>query len=253
MEPCEGYILTIDHGNSSAKAAVWHGEEVVESIRVTDLSIESFLPLFERYELSGAAFCSVAGSDAKFLETLRRMVDGRLSVLTPTHPVPLEINYASRGSLGADRIGAALGAAALFPRESLLVVDAGTALTLDIVSSEHVFEGGNIAPGINLRLQSLHQFTTRLPLVDPSGALPDFGHDTETAIRCGVVRGMVAEIADMFETGHKLYGCSRIVLTGADAPLLLPLIQMRGISAVEDAHLVGRGLRETFVYDNMIF
>ena len=77
-------ILTIDQGNSSVKAVVWLNGEPLEFLRIPLLSIEDLLPLLERHEIEGCAFCSVAHKDAKFLETLRRLVDGNLVVLPPS-------------------------------------------------------------------------------------------------------------------------------------------------------------------------
>ncbi|MBD5309543.1 MAG: type III pantothenate kinase [Bacteroides sp.] len=242
-------ILTIDQGNSSAKAVVWSGGVPVDSIRMSQPAIEELLPLLERYDIRGCAFCSVAHNDAKFLETLRRLVDGRLVVLTPTLPLPIGISYASRRTLGSDRVAAAIGAVSLFPGEALLVVDAGTAVTLDFVSADGVFLGGNIAPGMSLRFESLRQATSRLPLVEAEGPLPEFGEDTLTAIRCGVVRGMTAEIADAYSLAAERFGCRRVVMAGADAPMLAPMLEKRGISVATDPYLVGRGLEKIYTED----
>lgn len=242
-------ILTIDQGNSSAKAVVWNGEDPVDSIRMAQPAIEELLPLLEKYDIRGCAFCSVAHNDAKFLETLRRLVEGRLVVLTPTLPLPIEISYASRRTLGSDRVAAAIGAVALFPDESLLVVDAGTAVTLDFVSAKGGFMGGNIAPGMALRFESLRQSTSRLPLVEPEGPLPEFGEDTLTAIRCGVVRGMISEIADAYSLSAEKFGCHRVVMAGADAPILAPLLEEREIRVSVDPYLVGRGLQKIYTED----
>lgn len=242
-------ILTIDQGNSSAKAVVWHDGVVEDSARCFDMNIENLLPLLERGELDGCAYCSVGHKDAKFLETLRRLIEGDLLVLTPATPLPIEVRYASRATLGNDRVAAAAGAASLYPGEGALVVDAGTAVTIDVIDEKGCFHGGNIAPGLRLRLSSLHEATSQLPLVDPSGEVPGFGHDTVTAIRSGVVGGMVSEIADAFSRAASLYGCRRIVLAGNDGPILLPLLEQRALPAVMQPNLVGIGLLSVFRYN----
>lgn len=239
-------VLTVDQGNSSAKAVVWLGDNPVSSLRVFDVSIEALLPVISEGELDGCVYCNVGHSDAKFLETLRRLVDGNLIVLTPSTPLPIRVEYGSRRSLGADRVAAAAGAAALFPGEGALVVDAGTAVTVDVLDAAPAFLGGNIAPGMSLRFSSLHDFTSRLPLVDPDGPVPDFGSDTTTAIRAGVVGGMVAEIADAFGVARRDFGCARIVITGNDAPALLPHLLKRDLPVVHCPNLVGLGLLSVF-------
>lgn len=242
-------ILTIDQGNSSVKAVVWRHGQPIDTLRLPQLAIEELLPLLERHEIEGCAFCSVAHNDAKFLETLRRLVDGRLVVLTAALPLPIEVMYGSRQSLGNDRVAAAVGAVSLYPGEALVVVDAGTAVTVDFIAPDGAFLGGNIAPGMNLRLESLHKATSRLPLVEAEGPLPPFGTDTATAIRCGVLRGMAAEIVAAYNLAAERYGCRRVVMAGADASCLAPLVIEAGITVDTDPLLVGRGLERIFFFD----
>ena len=242
-------ILTIDQGNTSAKAVVWENGVPVKTLRVETLSIEDLLPVFELEGIAGCAYCSVCHTDAKFLETLRRMLDGRLLVLTPSVPLPVKVNYGSRPTLGNDRVAAAVGARALVPGEAALVVDAGTAVTIDVIDRDGNFMGGNIAPGMHLRFRSLKVSTQQLPLVEEYGELPPFGIDTESAIRCGVVGGMVSEIADAFLRAEKIYECSRIVLAGSDGAVLEPLLKERGMEVLTDPNLVGRGLTEIYEYN----
>lgn len=242
-------ILTIDQGNTSAKAVMWEGDKETATLRTSTLSIEELLPILEEGEPEGCAYCSVGHTDAKFLETLRRLVDGNMLVLTPAVELPIDVRYSPRSSLGADRVAAAVGASVICRGAAALVVDAGTAMTLDVIDASGNFLGGDIAPGMRLRLNSLHEATHLLPVVEADGPLPPFGTDTATAIRCGVVRGMASEIAGAFLLGRTLYGCSKIVATGSDATMLIPLLQDRGLEAVFHPNLVGLGLREIFSYN----
>ncbi|MGN0960124.1 MAG: type III pantothenate kinase, partial [Coriobacteriales bacterium] len=66
-----------------------------------------------------------------------------------------------------------------------LVVDMGTAITYDVVTADGKFLGGNIAPGIFVRLEALNHFTKALPLVETDGDCPRWGYDTTTALRAG--------------------------------------------------------------------
>ncbi|MDE6769454.1 MAG: type III pantothenate kinase [Muribaculaceae bacterium] len=243
------HLLTIDQGNSSAKVTVWDDGREVETHRIYSMSIEELIPMLESTEIDSCAYCSVGHTDAKFLETLRRMLDGRLLVLTPLTPVPIRIVYGTRSTLGNDRVAAAVGAARLFPGEGSLVVDAGTAVTIDVVDNEGTFLGGNIAPGVRLRFSSLHEATSQLPMVDSPGEVARFGHDTVSAIRSGVVGGMVSEIADAYAYAVEKYGCRHIVLTGNDAPQLLPLLEERGLPVAVQPNLVGLGLLCIFRYN----
>lgn len=241
-------ILTIDQGNTTSKGVVWNGDSPEASVKMEELAIEELLPLIECGPIDGCAFCSVRHTDAKFLETLRRLVDGNLMVLTPSTPLPISVNYASRSTLGNDRVAAAVGAASKFPGEGLLVVDAGTAVTMDVVDANAVFQGGNIAPGVNMRLRILHEATSRLPLVAEEGDIPPFGYDTETAIRSGVFNGIVGEICNAFGDAVRLYDAKRVILTGSNASNLERPLAAHAVPVVQVPYLVGLGLIRIYSY-----
>lgn len=232
-------ILTIDQGNTSVKAKVLldSGEQLcAESMPEPDIDMISCMVSDHRVECG--AVCSVSHIDARFMETLRMMLPGGLLWLTAGTPVPLAVCYSTPRTMGADRLAAACGAAALYPGSSLLVVDAGTAITLDLVEDD-AFVGGNISAGVSMRLKALHAYTAALPEVSPSGPLPEFGADTDTALRCGAVRGSVAEIVAAFERVRLRTPDALLILTGGDAPLLLPLLPVETIC---HADLVSVGL-----------
>ena len=155
-------------------------------------------------------------------------------------PVPIAVEYDSRATLGVDRLAAAVGVSV---ERAALVVDAGTAVTSDLVVARR-FIGGNISPGLRLRFRSLNAFTSRLPLVGPEGELPLFGHDTVTAIRSGVVRGLVGELVSVYDI--------KMILTGGDASVLYPLLEEAGVDVVADPEIVGRGLVRIFNYNDKI-
>ncbi|MDE6338656.1 MAG: type III pantothenate kinase, partial [Muribaculaceae bacterium] len=144
------------------------------------------------------------------------------------------------------RVAAAVGASLI--AECALIVDAGTAVTLDVIAGK-AFKGGNISPGLRLRFRSLNCFTSRLPLVNPAGALPEFGYDTETALRSGVVNGIVDEIENTFHRGAAVYRGLRLLLTGGDADYLAPLLRKRGLQPEIVNSLVGSGLCEIYKYN----
>ncbi len=244
----QSMVMTIDQGNSSAKLDVWKGLEPVRMLRLEELSVEMLLPLLGDDCFDGSVYCSVGHTDAKFLETLRRLMDWRMIVLTPSTPLPISIGYAGRETLGGDRVAAAAGAALLYSGECVLVVDSGTAVTIDLLDSHGCFVGGNISPGVAMRLRSLHESTDRLPIVEAEGDVEDFATDTVSAIRSGAVGGMVSEIADSFSRASSAYGCKRIALTGNDATLLAPLLRKRGLPVDVHPRLVGLGLLSIFRY-----
>ncbi|MDE6311167.1 MAG: type III pantothenate kinase [Muribaculaceae bacterium] len=226
----ENFVLTLDRGNSAAKLALW-GENgrIARHLHTRDSSeTAECVRLVEEAaaegKLIGAAFASVVkdGGDAAIMEALRRVVapGGLCLQLTVDTPMPMGVRYSTPETLGADRLGAALGALAVYGKgRPMLVVDLGSAITYDLVDPEGTYLGGNIAPGIRARFRGLHEVAPALPLLSGAedGETPVFGHSTETAIRAGVIRGVGAEI--LFYTG--LLGPEGMaVLTGGVAPLL---------------------------------
>lgn len=239
-------VLTLDIGNTASKVSVFEGETLLECRSSDKLSEADIEFMVRRYSPEGAVSCRV-GKDLCGLENyLERSFGDSYLALEPSTPLPLAVEYDSRHTLGADRIAAAAGAPAVTPT---LVIDAGTAVTEDLVA-EGRFLGGNISPGLSLRFRALNGYTSRLPLVEPDGELPDFGHDTVTAIRAGVLRGLLAEIRGARDMAARRFGNVKIILAGGDAEILSGLLADEGIEAEVDCALVGRGLVRIFNYND---
>lgn len=238
-------VLTIDIGNTAVKGSVFENGILIESILVEDLDARPFFPFIDRYRPGGAICCSVGRDPGAFLDEIGECVVKPVMRLSHETPLPIGVEYATPSTLGLDRIAAAAGASLV--AEEALVVDAGTAVTLDIVVRNR-FLGGNISPGMRLRFRSLNRFTSRLPLVSATGDIPTFGYDTETAIRAGVVNGIVSEIVSAYKEARKRYPRIRLLLTGGDADFLAPHICRYGVKPVTAYSLVGKGLERIYLH-----
>lgn len=241
--------LTIDQGNSAAKLALWEGEMMIDSrieMSLTADVIHHFLASHGG-KVGSAIYCSVASRGAEVMAVLSE-VASRAMRLTSDMPLPIGIDYGTPGTLGADRVAAAAGAVALFPGERLLVVDAGTAVTYDAVRADGMFLGGNIAPGMNMRLEALHRFTARLPRVKVPRELPVdriFGSDTASAMILGSVYGIVGAISYYVSQ----FEASRVVMTGGWAGQLSRLCQF---PVCVEPQLVSIGLNRILIYNENI-
>lgn len=207
--------LTIDQGNSAAKLALWDNDRMVDSRIEMSLSPDAIAHFLMPHgnKVNAAIFCSVAGRSTAIMAMLSSFASHTMR-LTSDLDLPIVNDYTNPASLGADRIAAAIGAATLFPNEMLLVVDAGTAVTYDAVSPDGHFLGGNIAPGMNMRLEALHRFTARLPRVTVPRELPTdklLGTDTASAMILGSVFGIVGAISYY---RSQLSPEPRVVMTG---------------------------------------
>jgi type III pantothenate kinase len=131
--------------------------------------------------------------------------------------LPIRLGTQSPQQTGVDRVLNIAAAYELMGKSSV-VVDAGTAITVDCCNDAGDFLGGAIAPGLGMMLDALHEKTARLPRVDFSIPSGTFGDSTESAIRHGVyfgIRGMVRELAENYAT--ELGQWPEIIATGGNA------------------------------------
>jgi len=232
--------LVIDQGNTAAKVALFEGNTLVKVFHTKALTEELLLEVIREFRPRFGIFCSVRFlGTLKTLETLETFFE-----LTHNLPLPLTINYQTPQTLGPDRLAAAVGAAAQKPATPLLVIDIGTAITIDYVSAEGVYNGGNISPGVELRFKALHQFTGKLPLINEEGDIPPLGYNTETAIRSGVIEGIVRELDSYIDEYKKKYNIFTF-LTGGHAFYFESKLKN---AIFADENLVLKGLNEILNY-----
>lgn len=135
-------------------------------------------------------------------------------------PIPIGRQVDPQTVIGEDRL---LNAAAAYSvlRQACVVVDAGTAITVDYVDGAGTLHGGAIGPGAQLMLNSLHQRTAQLPQVEFAPPQEVIGHNTPEAMRTAVyngLRGMVRELAEKYAETTGSY--AMVVATGGDAQVL---------------------------------
>lgn len=240
--------LTIDQGNTSAKLALWAADGTLlrteARMRFTVRDVATFAG---DMDICGAIYCTVSGRSGAMLRALERRC-GHVIDFNIDTPMPLVVDYKSPHTLGLDRVAAAVGAFCKpgYEGRELLVVDIGTAITYDRVAADGHFTGGNIAPGINMRLRALNHYTARLPLVDAvkwRGDVPRWGTTTVEALYAGAVRGVVGELT--YYRG--LLGADAgVVLTGGGSDTVARLVDF---DVTVEHDLVSRGLYEILRYN----
>ena len=215
MNP-EKLNLVIDIGNSQTKVAVFDAGEIVQITCMESLSPARLGDLKRDYPaLNQAILSTVAEVDTELLKELRKDYEYFIEFNHQT-AVPIVNLYKSKETLGLDRLAAAVGGIFLFPDKELLVIDAGTAITFDLVDKNHHFLGGNISPGLKMRFSALHEFTRKLPEIEQADLWPTIGKTTEEAIRAGVQNGMIFEIDGMIDHVRKDWPECQVILTGGD-------------------------------------
>lgn len=214
--------LTIDQGNSRTKVALFNDEgRIVKNFIYKSFAASDIEKLFALYPISDSIISSVVNIEPAVVNALNRL-SKHFVLFDHFTPIPIRNGYNSPETLGQDRLAAAVGAAYLCPKQNILIIDAGSAITYDFVSEEGEFVGGNIAPGIKMRLTMLHRMTKKLPLVEveENELLPLFGKTTRDAIAAGVIRGIVYEVKGYIRSLNAQLKQLTVVLTGGNAPFI---------------------------------
>lgn len=206
--------ILIDIGNSSfCKVALADGTSILEVRRVVREELQSCIA---GIVVDGAAdtICvsTVLEDDPAVMDWLKAHCR-RFIMLDAFTPMGLRIDYDTPATLGADRIAAAAAVRAIFPGEKCIIFDFGTALTIDFVSADGWFRGGNISLGLSMRCNALHHYTRKLPLVVPVIPERQAGKSTEEALVNGVVLGIMFEVERYIADNPG----ARIIFTGGDA------------------------------------
>ncbi|MBC7451722.1 MAG: type III pantothenate kinase [Cytophagales bacterium] len=151
--------------------------------------------------------------------------------------LPIQIRYESRETLGTDRIAAACAVSYLYKGQNVLFFDAGTCLTHGFTNESGTFMGGSISPGLEMRLQALHQFTAKLPYV-PLDQEQLTGNSTQSSILSGVINGMLYEIEGFINAYQNKYGNLIVLITGGNASLFEKRLK-QPIFVVTELNLIG--------------
>jgi len=137
--------------------------------------------------------------------------------LNASVPLPIKNEYESKETLGLDRIANVAGVRYFFQNKNVLVFDVGTAMTIDFITKNNEYLGGNISPGLEMRFKALHNFTHALPLLEQSESYEFFGKNTQEAIISGVQQGIIYEIEGYIRSFHNKYSQIQNIITGGNA------------------------------------
>jgi len=223
-----GTIIAVSVGNTNTTfAACISGDPIEPQSRPnTDLPAiaRTVATLAESQDADTVVLASV---NRAVSEPLRReLVSNNLEVLLINHDIAIPLKHtledAAIAATGQDRLLAAI-AAFRIAGQACVVVDAGTAVTVDFVDGKGTFHGGAIAPGLRMSLKALHEHTDALPEVIYSAPDPAiaYARNTMEAMLHGVyygIRGLVRQHAERYAVAYEAYPV--IIATGGDAQTL---------------------------------
>jgi type III pantothenate kinase len=250
-------LLAVDVGNTQTQLGVFRGEKLVHEWRAsTDqsrtadelaLMFGQFLTLADlsfSSEITGVVLASVVPRSAQEMREMTESYFGFSPVVVePGVKTGLAILTDNPREVGADRIANAVAARDLFPGEPVVVVDFGTAITVDAVSAKGEYLGGAIAPGVDTAASALFSSTAqiaRVQLVAPEVAI---GKTTVTSVQSGIVFGTAGLVDGLVRrVVAEVGGSARIVATGGLAPTVVehcetiesvePLLTLNGLRLI---------------------
>ena len=225
-------LLAIDVGNTNSVIALYDGEKSVAQWRSSTSTVRtadeyavwlSQLMAFAGYKLADVSECIISTVVPQSLFHLRnlsrRYFNCEPFVIGHDNIPGVEVRITKPSEAGADRLVNAVGA---FTKHGgpLVVVDSGTATNFDIVGADGGFEGGVIAPGINLSMQALHDAAARLPRIAIEKPAKIIGTDTVGAMQTGVFWGYISLIEGLIARIKAEYSAPmKVVATGGIASL----------------------------------
>ena len=236
--------LIVDIGNSFIKLAVFQSEELLFRKAYKGLLVGEIKRLKTKYNFEGVILSSVRQKNPRFVQHLEK--NYHLLVLSYKTKIPIKNTYATPKTLGLDRLAAAIGGYIAFSNRNILVIDLGTCIKYDFVDKEGTYHGGNIAPGLEMRLLSMHKMTSKLPLVKRNNSNNLLGRSTKEALQNGAVLGVKSEIEGFIKTLTKKKGKITVILTGGDAEYFGEMIESKIFVL---PNLVLSGLNEILLYN----
>lgn len=231
MNQVDASLWAADIGNTRISFGAWRGAWSERFSLPTSASEEAVASALSAHAHAASAIPLIISSVAPSASTRLRQACARLPErvsrcfeLGRDGPIPIENRTLKPEQTGPDRLVNAL-AAYHHAQGPAIVVDAGTAITLDIVSPDGAFIGGAIAPGVMLGLRALHQNTERLPHLPPAANPRAIGRTTEEAIHSGIFHGYVGLVRELLRQAiGELGGRPRVIATGGDAAYLAPSV-----------------------------
>lgn len=238
--------ICIDWGNSRVKVGIFNETGFLESNYnfAHDEAVKSIAGLITEKNIDGGILSTVANVPQIFADFFRE--EKGFMLLDHNTATPLINAYQTPETLGADRIAGAVAAHAAHPEADNLVINVGTCLVFSLVTKNRIFRGGAIAPGVDMRLKSVHQFTDRLPLVSRDGLNTLVGYDTDSSIRSGAINGVLYEIEGTIQAYQSQFPDINVTITGGDASLFAMKLKSKIFA---DPHLILKGLYLIYQYN----
>lgn len=225
-------IFAIDIGNSNSVLALIEGDKIVDQWRIQTMRYRTS----DEYELLIKELAGELLQDVEKVvistvvpqslydikQAIGKLFSCKILIIDRNEmDLPISINMKRPDEVGADRLVNAIAAFARF-KTSCLMIDFGTATTFDIVSKKGEYEGGAIAPGVQLSIDALHNAAAKLPHIAIKRPSNIVGKSTVEAMQSGLFYGYLSMIEGMIERFKSEYDIEHVIATGGLAALFAP-------------------------------
>jgi type III pantothenate kinase len=250
--PQSPLVLLVDIGNSTLHLGLAQGRNVIWHQDIpagAQRSPAVHLPKLKgKARVEGVVVSSVVPSlESDFARLSRDQLGVEPLLLSARVPCGIRLRYHPKSKLGPDRIANAAAAFHLYRRDTI-VVDMGTATTLEVMTRQGDFIGGAIMPGLGTMLSSLRFGTATLPLVPAAVPKTALGTSTAGSIRSGVFHAHFAGIDRIIErVRHETRRQYFIVATGGlarrfgrfihNVSAVHPLLTLQGMAIAFQLHI----------------
>ena len=208
--------LVIDIGNTFIKVAVFNQDKIIFSDQSSALSQSIIYQIKEKHHPQNLIISSVKEDLDLNIEELKK--DFNYIRFDQFSLTPIQNNYKSKATLGLDRLAATIGAQHLYPNQNVMVIDAGTCITYDVINDKGEYNGGSISAGLEMRFKALHQFTSKLPLISFDKSFNEnYGSNTPNSISSGVINGVLFEVEGFIQQQLKYSQNTKIILCGGNS------------------------------------
>ncbi len=211
------FDIVVDYGNTRIKIGIIKNKLIHQIIIIDENNNNEFKQEISKLsDINACLLSTVVEINDDLLDFIKQKCNFFIE-LTHNTLIPITNKYLSPETLGKDRLASVIGAAYLYPDQNNLVIDLGTCIKYDLITSSKEYFGGAISPGLQMRFQSLNEFTNKLPLLKPEEINYYLGSNTSQSILSGVINGITLEIKGFIDYYKKDYENLRIILTGGDA------------------------------------
>ena len=228
-------LLTIDVGNTQTHFGMFRGDELVDHFRFatsrTTTSDELAIRIAALLRLRGMTLDDIDGAivasvvpqqDQEWIWLNERYFHGRLLFVAPGIKLGMLVRTDNPREVGADRL---MNAVAAFDKVhgACVVVDFGTSINYDVVSSDGEYLGGAIAPGVQISMDALTQRASKLVKVEIEAPDAAIGRSTQAALRSGIVYGFAGQVDGIVgRIREELGDEATTIATGGLAPAIAP-------------------------------